>query len=427
MKKYRLSVKRSVAVLLCMLMLATSVLPCAYASDSWIDESMLYEDRQITSDNEYNLVGGVTERLVVFNNAANSNQIRGFVLEVDINDPNTSVIASYNDGDTDGWARTTVRAQAEVCEGKLGYNVVAAVNGGGFNTETGEPVGALVMNSVIGHGTDYRPFFAILNDGTPVIRPSGGRLDDVKEAVSGMEILVVNGVYTGADDGILAPRTAVGIRADGSLVFFMADGRQQPESCGMGYAELAQTMIALGSVNAMALDGGGSTTVLTQREATDELELRNKPSYGVERTVATSLMICTSAEPTGEFDHVAFSVDKIFCAPLTPVSFTVSGVDKYGFKTDLPAGGYPELEDSSLGSISGNTFIPGAKTGTTNLNYVINGEIAATVPVEVSNEADDFITAFFKRIYQAFANIFNLIQTFFEKVETQGIGNLGRV
>lgn len=427
MKKFYLSVKKSVAVFLCILMLATAVLPYAYASDSWIDESLLYSDRQITSDNMYRLVGGVTERLVVFNNADNSNQIRGFVLEVDINDPNTSVIASYNDGDVDGWARTTVRSQAEVCENQLGYNVVAAVNGGGYNTETGEPVGALVMNSIIGHDTDHSPFFAILKDGTPVIRPSSGSLDDVKEAVSGMAILVVDGVCTGFSDSTLAPRTAVGIRADGSLVFFMADGRQQPESCGMSYEELAQTMLALGSVNAMALDGGGSTTVLTQREATETLELRNKPSYGVERTVATSLMICTSAEPTGEFDHVSFSVDKIICAPLTPVSFSVEGVDKYGFKTDIPEGGYLELEDSSLGSISENTFRPGSKTGSTTLNYVLDGEVAASIPVEISKEADDFITSFFKRIYQAFANIFNLIRTFFEKVETNGIGNLGRI
>lgn len=407
---------KTVSVLLCILMTMSVFAPCVGAEGTWIDESKLYTDRNITSSNMYHLVGGVTERLVVFNNAAKSNQIRGFVLEVDINDPNTFIKATYNDGDTDEWMRTTVRDQAEVMENKFGYNVVAAVNGGGYNTTTGEPVGSLVMNGVIFHDPQYRPFFAILKDGTPVIRPSGGTLDDVAEAVGGMEILVVNGQVTGVDDGSLAPRTAVGIRADGSLVFFMADGRQQPESCGMSYLELAQTMIALGSVNAMALDGGGSTTVLTQRESSDTLELRNKPSYGMERTVATSLMICTTAEPTGEFDHVAFSTDKIFCAPNTPVSFEVYGADKYGFRTDMPEGGYLELEDSSLGRLSDETFFSGSKTGKTNINYILDGEVVASLEVEVSNEADDFITSVLKRIMQVFANFFNLIRTFFEKI-----------
>lgn len=420
MKKILFGGKKLVAVFLSVLMLATALMPAVFAADSWIDEALLYTDRQITSENMYNLVGGVTERLVTFNNASKNNQIKGFVLEVDINDPDTSVIATYNDGDVDGWARTTVRSQAELYENKFGYNVVAAVNGGPYSTETGEPSGVLVMNGVVSHTGTNRPFFAILKDGTAVIRNYNGRTDDVKEAVAGMTILVTDGVCVNHTDATLAPRTAVGIRADGSLVFFMADGRQQPESCGMAYAELAQTMIALGSVNAMALDGGGSTTVLTQREATDELVLRNKPSYGVERVVGTSLLICSTAKPTSEFARVAFSVDKIFCAPLTPTSFSVTGVDENGFKTSIPAGGKLVLADDSFGSISGTTFMPGIKTGKTEINYVLDGEVVASIPVEVSNEADNLIQSFFKEIFQAFMNIFNLLQTLIEKLSGKG-------
>ncbi len=427
MKKNYLSANKSISVVLCVLMLIASFMPYTVADSTWIDETKLYDDRLITSESMYRLVGGVIERGVVFNNESSSNQIKGYVLEVDINDPDTLVKATYADGDTDEYVRTTVRDQAHAFESKSGYNVVAAINGGRYNTENGAPVGALVMGGVLEKETEGIPFFAILKDGTPVIRPAYSDLSDVAEAVSGMEILVVNGAFTGVDDGILAPRTAVGIRADGSLVFFMADGRQQPESCGMSYPELAQTMIALGSVNAMALDGGGSTTVLTERESNDDIELRNKPSYTVERTVGTSLMICTTAEPTGEFDHVAFSVDKIFCAPNTPFSFDVFGADKYGYKTDMPEGGYLELEDASLGRISGNTFMPGSKTGKTKLNYVMNGEVVASIDVEVSKEADDLITSLFKKIYQTFANFINFIKTVFEKIQMNGLGNLGRI
>lgn len=408
--------KKFISVVLCVLMLSSLLIPSVSAEGSWIDDANLFPDRHITAESMYHLVGGVTERQVTFNNAAKNNQIKGFVLEVDINDPNTFVKAMYNDGDLDEYKRTTVRDQATIFENDFGYNVVAAVNGGRYDTSNGAPAGALAMNGTLYQGSWDFPYFAILKDGTPVVRYGNVPMDDVAEAVSGMEMLLVNGQFTGADDGSLHPRTAVGIKADGSLVFLMVDGRQQPETCGMTYPELAQTMAALGAVNAMALDGGGSTTVLTQRESSDSLDLRNKPSYGVERTVATSLMICTTAEPTGEFDHVSFSVDRIFCAVNTPVSFDVYGADKYGFRTDLPAGGKLVLADESLGTLSGKTFYSSSKTGITTIDYVVDGEVIASLEVEVSKEADDLITQAFKKLAQAFANIFNLIRTFFEKM-----------
>lgn len=427
MKKVLFGGKKIVAVFMTVLMLATALMPAVFAADSWIDESLLMADRFITAENTYNIVKGVTERYVVFNNAEKTNQIRGFVVEADINNPDVSLIASYADGDADEWVRTTVRSQAEAYEKRFGYNVVAAVNGSGYSTTTGEPAGILIMNGKNYHAADYRPFFAILKDGTPVIRRSGERTDDALHAVSGMEILITNGRIVTGSDNALHPRTAVGIREDGSLVFFAADGRQQPESCGMTYEDLAHTMLALGSVNAMALDGGGSTTVLTQREAGSKLELRNKPSYGFERNVGASLLICSTAKPTGVFDHVSFGTDKVFCAPLSFVTLDIKGVDENGFVTALPAGGKLELADSSYGSIVGSTFTAGSKTGTTTLNYVLNGEIVSSIPVEISKEADDMITAFFKKIYQAFMNIFNLLQTFMEKLDERGFENIGRV
>lgn len=417
MQKHLFTSKKLVAVFLSILMLTTALMPAVYAADSWIDESLLMADRQITSDNKYGVVGGVTERFVTLNNAKKNNQIKGYAMEVDLNNPEISVIAGYNNGNPNTWKASTVKSHTQHFESK-GVNVVGAVNGGPFNTSTGEPAGVFVMNGSVYHtGANY-PFFAILKDGTPVIRTAGSRTDDVKEAVAGMTILVTNGnIVDHSADKATHPRTAVGIREDGSLVFFVADGRQQPESLGMTYSDLAHTMLALGSVNAMALDGGGSSIMLTQRDATNDLVVRNTPSYaGIERPVATSLLICTTAEPSDVFDHIAFSTDKIFCAPLTPTSFSVSGVDKNGFRTNIPEGGYLEVEDDSLGSISGSTFMPGVKTGKTVINYVLDGEVVASIPVEVSNEADNLITSFFKEIFQAFMNIFNLMQTLFEKL-----------
>lgn len=81
-----------------------------------------------------------------------------------------------------------------------------------------------------------------------------------------------------------ASRTAIGIKADGTVVMFMVDGRQAPYSVGMTMAEVAAAMEDLGCEQAVNLDGGGSSTFATQREGESEndttagLTLRCRPS-----------------------------------------------------------------------------------------------------------------------------------------------------
>jgi len=58
------------------------------------------------------------------------------------------------------------------------------------------------------------------------------------------------------------PRTAVGIREDGSLIFVVVDGRQEGFSVGMTLPELALFLKEHGAYDAYNLDGGGSTTMV---------------------------------------------------------------------------------------------------------------------------------------------------------------------
>ena len=81
------------------------------------------------------------------------------------------------------------------------------------------------------------------------------------------------------------PRTAVGQRADGGIVFVTTDGRQPGFSVGMTNFELAQTLVRYGAVRGMALDGGGSSTMAF------EGTVLNSPSDGRERAVSTALML----------------------------------------------------------------------------------------------------------------------------------------
>lgn len=60
------------------------------------------------------------------------------------------------------------------------------------------------------------------------------------------------------------PRTAIATLADGRVLLAVVDGRQPALSIGMSLAELAHLLIELGAVEAMNLDGGGSTTMVVQ-------------------------------------------------------------------------------------------------------------------------------------------------------------------
>lgn len=90
---------------------------------------------------------------------------------------------------------------------------------------------------------------------------------DVNHIISGGPYLVKNGdIYVDMTAQKLAsiggrnPRTAIGYTKDNSLIMLTADGREGA-SIGLTLVELANLMKELGCINAMNLDGGGSTVM----------------------------------------------------------------------------------------------------------------------------------------------------------------------
>ena len=79
-----------------------------------------------------------------------------------------------------------------------------------------------------------------------------------------------------------APRTALGIKKDGTLLLVVVDGRNN-NSAGLTLAELATYMLRLGAREAVNFDGGGSSVM-----AINGLVV-NKPSDGKERPVSIGL------------------------------------------------------------------------------------------------------------------------------------------
>ncbi len=111
--------------------------------------------------------------------------------------------------------------------------------------------------------------------------------------------LVENGQVTGNFEAGSAPRTAVGIKADGQIVFYTIDGRQPGYSYGVTLETLAKRMIELGCVDAVNLDGGGSTVIGGIYPGSDVMSVINLPSEGSLRRCANYIFLQDRANSSG--------------------------------------------------------------------------------------------------------------------------------
>lgn len=112
-------------------------------------------------------------------------------------------------------------------------------------------------------------------------------------AVGGSEALLKDGRLQPVDDTTLAPRTGVGLSADGKHLWLMTVDGRQADSRGMTEAELGRRLKALGADDAINLDGGGSSTLLARGEGEAAPSVRNAPSDGGERLVPNGIGIKT--------------------------------------------------------------------------------------------------------------------------------------
>jgi len=121
----------------------------------------------------------------------------------------------------------------------------------------------------------------------------------VTDAVAAGPMLVQSGklrvateaeVFFGSAIPNVHPRSAVGLTKTGKLIFMVVDGRQ-PESRGASLEELAALMLDVGAVQALNLDGGGSSALVVNGT------LLNRPSGGrKQRQVMSALATFVSSD-----------------------------------------------------------------------------------------------------------------------------------
>ena len=151
--------------------------------------------------------------------------------------------------------------------------------------------------------------------------------NDVEYAVGALYSLVENGsIVSGLPSGA-NPRTAIGQKADGTLIFYTIDGRKSGHSIGATLNQVAARLIELGCKTALCLDGGGSTTLSVTEP--DELEAKtiNTPSDGSSRAITNQIFLIASSESTGRLSHFYVNADSNYVLAGSKVNISASAVD----------------------------------------------------------------------------------------------------
>lgn len=160
-------------------------------------------------------------------------------------------------------------------------NAIVAINASGFlvnyDTKALTPIGTVIKDGkiktrgaksgysnggLIGFNKDH--VLVLTNDD-----PEKAIKDGLVDAVEFAPFLIMNGkpaTIKGNGGYGYAPRTAIGQRKDGIVLFLVFNGRNFGRNLGASMADLINIFTRYGAYNAANLDGGGSSTLVINNE-----------------------------------------------------------------------------------------------------------------------------------------------------------------
>jgi hypothetical protein len=191
-----------------------------------------------------------------------------------------------------------------------------------------------------------------------------GNWEDVRFAISGWEILVTGGkateVFTeGAGPNYRHPRTAVGIKEDGTVFFITVDGRDDINGFkGITEYELSQVMLFYGAVDAFNLDGGGSSAMLLKNDD-GVYNYVNTPSDGTPRSVTNGVFFVLGTHK--ERVHTVWPDERT--ALDAPSDLFISRNGLIDFSDIANATGYEITIDSEKFTVSDSEYQANLETG----------------------------------------------------------------
>ena len=207
--------------------------------------------------------------------------------------------------------------------------------------------------------------------------------NDVTAAIGALHLLVDNGqIQSGLEAGN-APRTAIGLKASGEVVFYTVDGRQTGYSMGASMKVMAQRLMELGCVTAVCLDGGGSTTAVASMPDSVTAQVVNSPSDKSQRKVSNHLLLLAPGQRSNIASHIYLAAENSIVLPGRELKLSTSLVDTNYFPMNQPVS-----LTATAGQIIGNTFLAPAQGGPVTITATSGGK-SASIQVTVVDTPDE--------------------------------------
>ena len=186
-----------------------------------------------------------------------------------------------------------VKTMVQTHQARAGINAGGFVDGPNYDSNGGTPAGLLIVDNKLiqSNGNMKHSVIGFNQDDILVLGKMTKQeaLDaNLRDAVDFKPFLIVNGEKTikeGTGGWGIAPRTAIGQRKTGEVLFLCIDGRQPGHSLGTDLDVLQNVLFEEGCINAAMLDGGSSTVMYYKDDYV------NKPSLGHERYINNAWII----------------------------------------------------------------------------------------------------------------------------------------
>ena len=230
----------------------------------------------------------------------------------------------------------------------------------------GEGYIVLTAANQSGFGAEFEKF-AVGDVVTMTTTASDERLENTGYATGAGCVLISEGAIAdpdGWDSQLLAraPRTAFGLREDGTVVSYVIDGRSSTHSVGLTLDELADEMLRQGCVYAVNFDGGGSSALSVRVPGESTAKLVSRPSGGSERSCATYILFVTDVKPGGQTTNLSLKNDGVIVLAGSSVELAYSATDAGYMPSGLPA----DIKASPTGlgaSVDGSLYTAGSAAG----------------------------------------------------------------
>ncbi|SFI31049.1 Predicted protein [Paenibacillus sp. UNC496MF] len=196
--------------------------------------------------------------------------------------------------------------------------------------------------------------------------------NDIVTSLTSNAWLVRDGAAVTTGDPAANARTALGMKADGSLVVVTVDkpSSSYTGSVGTGLPDLAKYMQEAGAVNALNLDGGGSTEMIVRQAGSDRpVTISHPGDVNGSRLVSSSLLFVSTATKGTTVGNVV--VDKnVTLYTGSKYDFSYRLADEFG--NPISGGNGPAAWASTIGTVDANGhYLANAGIGA--------GEVSATV------------------------------------------------